>query len=128
MASTEEVEALFKLDGPARYAHLIGRVTDFEEAWGLRSATGWTVLSDDADRLLFPIWPHAEYVDRCRELGDPDSSPTSIPLVHLLDVLLPQFVSDGTMVAAFPTPTGRGVPVSAARFRADLLRECEQYE
>jgi hypothetical protein len=127
-ASAKEVDALFKLDAPARYGHLVRKIADFEQAWGLRSPAGWTTLADDAEQLMFPIWPHAEYVEKCRALGDADAVPASIPLDHLLEVLLPQFSTDGTVIAAFPTPHGRGVPVSAERFRSDLLRECEQYE
>ena len=128
VASRKEVEALFKLGAEQRYSYLIRRVADFEEAWGLHSARGWAALADDAGKPMFPLWPHAEYVQQCRELGDPDEVPSRIPLDHLLDVLLPQFVSDGTLIAAFPTPSGKGVPVLATRFRQDLLRECEQYE
>jgi hypothetical protein len=128
VASRKEVEALFKLGAEERYGHLIRRIADFEEAWALRSPRGWTTLSDNAGNLLFPIWPHAEYVKECRELGDPDGMPSPIPLEQLLDVLLPQFVSDGTLIAAFPTPSGKGVPVLATRFREELLRECKQYE
>ena len=119
---------MFKLGAQERYGHLVRRVADFEEAWGLHSPRGWTTLSDDAGNLMFPVWPHAEYVEKCRELGDSDDAPSRIALDHLLHVLLPQFVSDGTMIAAFPTPSGKGVPVLATRFREDLLRECEQYE
>jgi hypothetical protein len=128
VASRKEVEALFKLGAEERYGHLIRRLADFDEAWGLRSPRGWTTLSDDAGSLLFPIWPHAEYLEACRELRDPDGAPSPIPLDQLLDVLLPQFVSNGTMIAAFPTPSDGGAPVLATRFREDLLRECEQYE
>jgi hypothetical protein len=107
---------------------MIRRVADFEEAWGLRSPSGWITLADDNSRPLFPLWPHAEYAEACRGLADSDVTPTSIPLGHLLDVLLPQFVADGTLVAVFPTPEGRGVPTPADRLRADLLSECQQYE
>ena len=124
----KEVDALLKLDGPARYEHLVKRVADFEEAWGLRWPTGWIALSAGTGQFLFPIRPHAEYVERCRSLGDADAVPASIPLNHLLDVLLPQLSTDGTMIAAFPTPAGRGVPISAERLWADLLRECGHYE
>ena len=47
MASAKEVAALFRLDGPSRYGHMIRRVADFEEAWGLRSPSGWITLADD---------------------------------------------------------------------------------
>lgn len=128
MASAKEVAAVFQLDGPSRYGHLVRRIADFKEAWGLRSPTGWTALADDNGTLLFPLWPHVEYADACRVLADPDAVPTSIPLDHLLDVLLPQFIADGTMVAVFPTPGARGVPTTAERLRTDLLTEREQYE
>jgi|SRR6188768_3897803 len=128
MASAKEVSALFKLDGPARYEHMIRRVADFEEAWGLRSPSGWTALANANEQLLFPLWPHAEYAEACRSLTDPDAIPTRIPLDQLLQVLLPQFISDGTLVAAFPTPAGRGVSVTPDRLRDDLVNECEQYE
>jgi hypothetical protein len=128
MASAKEVAALFKLDGPSRYGHLIRRIADFEEAWSLRSSSGWAALTDDNDQLLFPLWPHAEYAEACRGLADADATPTSIPLEHLLGVLLPQFISNGTVVAVFPTPAGQGILTPAERLRADLLSECQQYE
>lgn len=48
MASAKEVAALFELDGPARYGHMIRRIADFEEAWSLRSDDGWSALGDAA--------------------------------------------------------------------------------
>jgi hypothetical protein len=128
VATSKEVDAVLKLDAEARYGFLIRRVADFEQAWGLRSSRGWVCLADDAGALLFPVWPHAEYVERCRELGDTDDEPSSIDLEYLLDVLLPGMASEGTMIAAFPTPSGKGVPVTAERFREDLVRECSQYD
>jgi hypothetical protein len=124
----KEVESLFQLGAAERYGHLVRRVADFEEAWGLRSERGWSALTDDEGKVLFPLWPHPEYAEQCRHLGDPDDAPASISLEHLLNVLLPQFEKDGTLIAAFPTPAGKGIPVAAERLREDLLRESEQYE
>jgi hypothetical protein len=50
---------------------------------------------------MFPVWPHAEHVEKCRELADPDEAPSRIPLDQFLDILLSQFEADGTMIAAF---------------------------
>lgn len=100
MASQKQVAALLKLGAEERYGHLVRRVADFEEAWSLRSPRGWATLADDSGQLMFPLWPHAEYAAACLVLGDPDETPAPIELEHLLDVLLPRFISDGTMIAA----------------------------
>jgi hypothetical protein len=60
-----EFAAVSALPGPARYAHFIGQVADWEEVWGLRGSGGWVLAADDDGRQLMPIWPHARYAEAC---------------------------------------------------------------
>ena len=44
--SPKEVEAVLRLDGPARYQHFLKRVVDTEAAWGLWK-DGWALMADE---------------------------------------------------------------------------------
>ena len=123
----EQIEAVLKLPANGRYDHFIKRVADFEEAWGLRSASGWAAAGDDAEALHFPLWPHREYAQACSSGLWGDSQPEAISLDNLLEKLLPKLERERTLVAVFPTPEGKGVPISAAELAQHLEAELDRY-
>ena len=125
--SRAELEGVLKLPANERYGHFIKRVADFEEAWGLRSPDGWATAGDDFETIHFPLWPHREYAKACASGPWSDSEPESIPLDDLLRKLLPKLQREGTPVAVFPTPSGKGVAVSAAELSQHLAHELENY-
>lgn len=127
----KEIEAVLALDGNARYLHLIKRICDWEEAWGLWS-DGWAMYGTDANERAFPLWPHREYAELCRMSDWSNFVPREIPLAKLKDQLLPQFQKDGTLVAAFPRPDGKGVTPTAedmsGRLKAHLAFWYAEYD
>jgi hypothetical protein len=123
----EQIEAVLKLPAKERYGHFIKRVADFQKAWGLLSATGWAAAGDDDGALHFPLWPHLEYAQSCVSGQWSDSRPEPIPLDDLLEKLLPKLEREHTLVAVFPTPGGKGVPVPAAELAQHLEAELEKY-
>jgi hypothetical protein len=122
-----EAAAVLALDASARYAHFIKQVADSEVVWGLQDSEGWISLVDDAGAELLPVWPHERYA----QLFSTDRYPTAmalpIPLDEWLDNWLSNLEEDGCQVAVFPTPSGTGAAVDAARMRTDLEAELENY-
>ena len=109
----QEIAGLLKADGPARYAHFVSQVADWELVWGLRAPGGWVCLSDDTEVPMFPVWPHEEYA-RLLATGDwANATPTSIEVHEWVNKWLPGLDADGSKVAVFPTPAGKGVVVAA---------------
>lgn len=129
--SAEEIEAVLKLDGNARYLHLIKRIADCEQAWGLWS-DGWALVGNSDDEDASPLWPAREYAELCRIDLWRDYVPRAIPLAKLKDELLPRLREDGTLVAAFPRPDGKGVMPTAedmlGRLRAHLATWYAEYD
>jgi hypothetical protein len=125
--SEKEIEAVLRLDGPARFSHFVKQVVDFEEAWGLWK-DGWALMTNNDGTSVFPLWPAREYAQlNCT--GDwSEYEPRAIPLVELLDGLLPDLVTQGILPGVFPTPTGKGVTPSVAELDRTLReKESENY-
>jgi hypothetical protein len=86
--SDREFEAVLSLDGPARYDHLIRRIADGEEIYGLRDADGWMLAADDTGRECMPVWPHPRYAAACAQDSWAAAVPTAIPIDDWLDTWL----------------------------------------
>jgi hypothetical protein len=125
--NAEQFEAVLKLPAKERYGHFVKRVADFEEAWGLYAPGGWATAGDEYETLHFPLWPHPEYAQACASGFWADSEPKPIPLHDLLNRLLPNLQREGTLVAVFPTPGGKGVPIPAGELAQHLEAELENY-
>jgi hypothetical protein len=126
VTTQKELEAVLRLDGPARFQHFVKRVADAESAWGLWRE-GWALLGDDAGADAFPLWPAREYAALLQTEDWANHEPSEIPLDDLLGELLPGLRAKGTSVAVFPKPDGRGVVVTADELEATLRRELEKY-
>ena len=125
--SEKEIQAVLRLDGPARFSHFVKRVVDFEEAWGLWSE-GWALMENSEGTQVFPLWPAREYAELNR-IGDwAEYEPKAISLAELLDNYLPDFAARGILPGVFPTPKGKGVTLSANELAASLRKiESENY-
>lgn len=124
----KELEAVLRLDGPARFEHFVKRVADEETAWGLWQ-DGWALMADDSGAEVLPLWPAREYAALLQTDDWADREPSEIPLDDLLGKLLPKLRGTGTRVAVFPRPDGRdGVLVTPDVLEAGLRRELENYE
>lgn len=126
--SDQEYEAVLKLDGPARYDHLIKRIADSEELFSLRDGSGWFLAGADDGRDLHPVWPHPRYAAACAIGNWAGAQATAIPIDEWLDSWLPRMEADGRAVAAFPTPANRGPVVEPSQMREDLETELSRYE
>jgi len=119
--SEKEIQAILRLDGPARFNHFVKRVVDFEEAWGLWK-DGWALMKNDEGTLIFPLWPAREYAELNR-IGDwAEYEPKGISLAELLDNLLPSFTERGVLPGVFPTPGGKGVTPTAEELAVSLRK------
>lgn len=122
----KEIEAVLKLDGPARFKHFVKRVVDEERVWGLWD-DGWALFGDSEGNQVFPLWPAREYAEKCG-VGDWAAyQPKEIPLQSLLDELAPDLQASGIRPGIFPTPEGKGVLPTMDELCEALLEELEQY-
>jgi Protein of unknown function (DUF2750) len=108
----KEVNAVIRLDGPARVERFVKVVADDEVAWGLW-ADGWALMADDEGRQVFPLWPARQYAELCRTDEWSAYEAREIELSVLLEEFFPKFRERGV---------GRGPGIVAAR-RAEELRE-----
>lgn len=122
----EEIKALLQQDGPTRYKYFVKRVVAFERAWGLWN-DGWALADDDTGHRVFPLWPAAEYAQRCAIESWSDYRAEEITLDDLLEELVPKLRSTGVKVGIFPTPGGQGVTLALEEFARDLMVEQERY-
>ena len=126
--SPEEMRGVLDADGPTRYAHFVKRVADWEEVWGLRAPDGWVSVSDESGVSMFPVWPHEEYARLVATDDWSNAVPTSIDVHDWIDSWLPNLLEDGSKIAVFPTPQGKGVVVEPQQLKADIENELSRYE
>ncbi len=123
----KEMQAVLRLDGPARFRHFVKRVADSEKAWGLWN-DGWALMASDDGTNLLPLWPAREYaVLHCS--GDwAHYAPKEIPLSDLLDELIPKLNDGKVLTGVFPTPGGRGTTPTTEELASALRQGLKQYE
>jgi hypothetical protein len=124
--SRAEIDAVLRLDGPARFAHFVKRVADEERAWGLWRE-GWALVADGQSDV-FPLWPAPEYAERCRSGDWEGHEAEEIALGDLLDELLPKLAARGIRPGVFPTPDGKGVVTTVEDLSRALRAELERYD
>jgi hypothetical protein len=120
-------DAVLRLDGPKRHSHFVKRVVDEERAWGLWK-DGWALMEDDGGQQVFPLWPAREYAERCAVAAWAGYVPEEIELDDLLSELLPKLGERGVLAGVFPTPSGKGVTVTATELISALEAEKQNYE
>ena len=123
----KEIEAVLKLDGPARFEHFVKRVVDEQLAWGLWD-DGWALMAVSEGDAVFPLWPAREYAERCCIEDWRQYEPKEIPLQALLDELLPKLKARNVRPGVFPTASGKGVTPTVDELREALIEELERYE
>ena len=123
-----EIAAVLKTDGPARYSHFIGQVADWEAVWGLRSLDGWVSASDETGALLFPVWPHEPYARLMAVDSWAQATPTPIEIHEWTGKWLSGLSADRMKVAVFPTPEGKMVVVDPLQLRIDIEAELGRVE
>jgi len=123
----KEFDAVTGLDAARRYSYFLGHVADWEEVWGLRDEDGWALVGDDTGAEAIAVWPHERFASACAADELKGSEPASIHLDDWMETWLPNMAKDGTRVAVFMTPSGRGVIIAADVHLAHLEEECEKY-
>jgi len=121
------MEAVVRLDGPARYRYFVKRVADSEEAWGLWK-DGWASMSDEEGRAVFPLWPADVYAAACAVDEWGGYLPERIPLRDLMEEVLPMLTANGARPGVFPTASGKGVIPGVGELTHALREELENYE
>ena len=124
----EEMAGVLSTDGSTRYAHFIAQVADWELVWGLRTADGWVSMSDAGELPMFPVWPHEPYARLLATDSWSNAVPTPIGVHEWVETWLPGLATDGSKVAVFPTPEGKGVVVEPAQLRSDIEAELARVE
>jgi hypothetical protein len=125
--SPKEIDAVLKLDGPARFRYFVKWVVDGERAWGLWN-NGWALSAVDDGVTVFPLWPAREYAELCQTSEWAGFQPEEIPLQDLMNVLGPMFREKGIRPGIFPTPAGKGVVPTVDELCAALREEMKWYE
>lgn len=120
--SPKEMEAVLKLDEPARCQHFIKRIVDSEAAWGLWK-DGWALMQDDSGAEVFPLWPAREYAAALQVGEWKDYQPEQIYLDDLIDELLPKLVAKNVLPGIFPTPAGKGVTPTIKELQEAIRQE-----
>jgi hypothetical protein len=126
LTTAKELEAVLRLDGPARYAHFVKRVVDEERAWGLWRE-GWALMADGGGQSCFALWPAPEYAERCAVGTWAGYVAEVIPLADLIGQHLPRLADRGLRPCVFPTPAGQGVTPTASDLIDALQAEAEKY-
>ncbi|HNU53182.1 MAG TPA: DUF2750 domain-containing protein [Verrucomicrobiota bacterium] len=116
------------LEASKRYEHWIKKVADQEEVWGLWQEGGWALAGDEAGRGLVPVWPHPRYAALCADGVWAGYRPKAIALDAWLDRWIRGMERDHRLVAVFPTPNDKGVPIEPRRLERDLRNELANYE
>jgi hypothetical protein len=122
----KEIEAVLKLDGPARAKHFVKRVLDAEAAWSLWK-NGWPLLATSDETPVLPLWPAREYAELHRNGDLAEYELDEIHLEDLLDNVLPMLAEQGVLVGIFPTPAGKSVPIKADELAEWLRKLDEEY-
>lgn len=125
--SDKEMQAVSRLDGPARFKHFVKRVVDSQAAWGLWHE-GWAMMVDDHGARGFPLWPAKEYAELHREDDWAAFEAREIPLEDILGALLPKLAEQGVRAAVFPVPSGKSVFTTSAELEAAVREEMAAYE
>ena len=123
-----EVESLISSEASKRYEYFVHHVADEQQLWGLSDGNdGFAGGKDDASgALTFSVWPHRRYAEAMQETW-PDRTPEAIGIGEWLDEWSVQLPEDGLLVAVFPTPEGKTVPVEPGQLAADLREELAKY-
>jgi hypothetical protein len=124
----KEYEAVLSLPAERRYRYFVKKVAGEQVVWSLTAGNGWASGLDPAGQEVFPVWPHPRFAAACATGSWEGDEPRSIDLSAWLERWTSGLYADGTLVAVFPTPSGKGVVVGAARLREDIEEECSLYE
>lgn len=126
--NTAQFESVLALPAQKRYAHFVGKVSDWEEVWSLKNDKGFVSYGDDEGKQGIPFWPHLEYAKAVATNDWSDCTPERIELDRFLENWLPGMNGDGVMAVVFPTPAEKGIIMDPLELLGHIEEECRQYE
>jgi len=124
----KEFAAVLSLTDRKRYDYFIKHVADWGEVWSLYGNDGWVLASDEAGRELIPIWPHSRYAAACADGIWSATQPKAIDIHDWQAIWIPGILNDKRMVAVFPLPNNKGIPLPPGELKHDLDEALSEIE
>lgn len=129
MLNQKKIDNINKMSPLERYEYFLRKISDFEEVWGLKGATGWLTVKDaDTDRLGMPVWPEKDFALNSATGEWSNAVPEKISLDVFLEKWLPGLAGDNRFVSVFPINLGKAVNQSPTKLLSDIKLEMQQYE
>ena len=135
LSGTEYAAMLKTSDLAKRYGYCLKKIADAGSLYWLESDEGRCVIGpDERGVTMLPIWPHPQFAedyltrDTVAMASWFGSKPVEIGVHEFLNEHMPQLITDGYAIAAFPVAPGRAAVVRAAEFEANLRYELSQIE
>ena len=124
--SHPDLDKIFKKPGEKRYDIFIKEVIRSEEVFGIADEEGWTLLGDDDDTDILPLFPAPELAEAFRaKMGYDDSKIAVLDVTELME-WLDDMEQDGMKVAVLPNLHLNGAVVAAAHLKEDLQKEFDK--
>ncbi len=123
-----EYDSVTSLSGPERYQYLVNKIVDWEEVWSIKDQSGWSLMGDDTDNELVPIWPAEKYASACCTGLWKNCEPETIDLETWLEKWISGMSADGRSCAVFPLPSDKGLVVTPEQLEKDIREALLQYE
>jgi hypothetical protein len=111
-----------------RLRYFLGRVSDWEQLWGMRNDEGWLVPVTPDGIEYFPVWPHPDFAQKTTDLRFPGHRTDEICLHNFMECWLPTLQNDDVKVAAFPNLECTFWVIDAGHLAEHLLDELKKYE
>lgn len=118
-----QYEAVRRLSAPKRYEHLVKRVADSGELWGLSYDDAWVLGEDENGREFSPVWPHPRYAEASATGAWEGSTPVPIDVHDWLQTWTAELVTARRLVGIFPTDEGPGAAIEPDPFAAAIAEE-----
>jgi len=126
--SEKEIENVSKLEPIKRYQYFIKRIADHTFIFTLRNQDGSWAISSVENNKLFPIWPAAEYAQKCAIDEWENFSVERLSLNRFRTELMNSIREEKFLLNIFPVSKTTGFVVDLEEFQRDLQEELEKYE
>ncbi len=121
--NTKDIASVSTMSVAERARHLVKRVADQEEIWGLRAVDGWALSRAPGGAHALPVWPHPKYAKLCATGPWAGCEPAKIDLPRFVERWIPRLAKEKRVISVFPTPKSAGRIVRPARFETALKGE-----
>ena len=125
--SEKEVQALSKLEPFKRYQYFIKRVADAETLYTLLDKDGDFALSDVEDKVMFSVWPAAEFAAQCAFDEWDGFTVQEVSLEEFENQLIDQIEENHWLLNVFAINRNTGFVVDINEFARDLSDELKKY-